>query len=80
MREQRVTASGISWKEVLFLVILHIVVFIFYSFDRYEPKIELSQICFFLNYSLGAMLINYVLLPRFLYRNKYLSFSIGFIV
>lgn len=80
MREQRITPAGIPWKEILFLVILHIVVFIFYSFDRYEPKIELSQICFFLNYSLGAMMINYLLLPRFLYRNRYLEFAIGFIV
>lgn len=80
IREQRVDSPGITWQEVLFLVILHIVVFIFYSFDRYEPKIELSQICFFLNYSLGALMINYLLLPRFLYRKKYLEFAIGFIV
>jgi LytS/YehU family sensor histidine kinase len=51
-----------------------VLVFLFYSFDRHQPNIELHQVIFFLNYAGAACLINYVLLPRFLYQNKQLEF------
>ena len=64
-------------KEIIFQVILHIVVFIFATYDRHHPEISQSEIVFFLSYALAAFVINYVLLPRFLYKNQYLAFFIS---
>tara|TARA_R110000744_G_scaffold5470_2_gene19460 strand:+ start:1048 stop:2103 length:1056 start_codon:yes stop_codon:yes gene_type:complete len=61
-------------NEILFQILLHIVVFLFFSFDRYEPEIQGFKIVTFLNYALGALVINYVLLPRFFYQKKYILF------
>ena len=66
-----------SVQETIFQLILFVVVFIFYSFDREDPEIEPDQVVFFLNYVAGVLVINYVLLPRFFYTKKYLSFFIG---
>ncbi len=44
------------------------------------PGIQEYQIAFFINYAIGAFIINYVLLPRFFYRKKYLLFFIFFIL
>lgn len=70
----------ISWKELLFQLLLHTVVFIFYSFDRTQSTIQPYHFGFFLNYTLAAALINYYLLPRFFYLKKYLIFSISVIM
>ncbi len=61
-------------KEVIFQIVLHMVLFIFFSFDRNEPKIHEYKIVAFINYALGALIINYILLTRFFYRKKYLLF------
>ena len=67
------------YKEVLFQVLLHGVVFVFYSYDRKNPQIESYQVVFFLTYAAAAFVINYLLLPRFLYRKKPLLF-VGYVV
>ena len=67
----------INWKEFVFQVVLHLLVFIFYSFDRTEPGIEPYQIAFFLNSAAAAAVINYVLLPKLFYKKKYLIFTIS---
>ncbi len=77
---QRNTGRSIPYKEVIFQVLLHVVVFIFYSYDRRNPQIESYQVVFFLTYALAALVINYLLLPKFLYRNKPLPFVIWTVV
>ncbi|WP_257670775.1 sensor histidine kinase [Parapedobacter tibetensis] len=61
--------------EILYQVLLLGIVFIFYSFDRVghgiETRVEGYEIAFFLNYTLVAFVINYGLLPKYLYRKKY---------
>lgn len=64
----------ISSKELLFQIILHLVVFIFFSFDKNQPQIQGHQIVFFLNYALANFFISYFLLPQFYYKKKYLYF------
>lgn len=71
---QKLSKSLISSKEVIFQLVLHALVFIFYSFDKDNPLITFQQIIFFLNYALAAFLINYLLLPRFFFQKKYLHF------
>ncbi len=61
-------------KEVVFQLLLHIVLFLFFSFDKNEPSIQEYKIMAFLNYAFGAFVINYILLPRFFYTKKYLLF------
>ena len=72
----RIAAQSLSYKEVLFQVLLHVVVFIFYSYDRRNPHIEPYQVVFFLTYAAASFVINYFLLPRFLYRKKHLRFIV----
>lgn len=63
-------------KELLFQIVLHVLVFIFYSFDKNNPQIEGHQLVFFLNYAVATFIISYALLPRFYYQKKYLQFFI----
>lgn len=65
------TSTG---KEVIFQIVLHIVLFLFFSFDRHRPQIEEFQIVAFLNYAMGTLVINYILLPKFFYSKQYLLF------
>ncbi len=76
-------AFYLSGREFLFQLTLHIIVLVFYALDSEHPvyhyKIEFYKIVFFLHYALANALISYVLLPRFLYKKKYLPF-VGFIL
>ncbi|GHB72953.1 hypothetical protein GCM10007390_28810 [Persicitalea jodogahamensis] len=72
--------SILPYKEVLFQVLLHVVVFIFYSYDRRNPRIEPYQFVFFATYATAAFVINYSLLPRFLYQKKHWQFILGVVV
>lgn len=74
--KERMHSSVLPWKEILFQVLLNITVFVFYSFDRRLPGIEVFQIYFYLNFAVAGLIINYYLLPRFLYKNRYLEFAI----
>ena len=67
-------------REVYFQVILHLLVFISFSFDRNPPRIEFHQVVFFLNYAVAAFIFNYLLFPRFLYRKRHLLFIIYAVV
>ncbi|MCB0662549.1 MAG: histidine kinase [Saprospiraceae bacterium] len=71
---QKTIASKVSIREVLFQVVLHILVFIFYSFDKKNPGIQQYQVVYFLTYSFAAFIINYILLPRLFYKKKYIWF------
>lgn len=64
-------------KEVFFQVVLHVVLFLFFSFDRNEPEIQQFKIMAFLNYAVGALIINYTLLPHFFYKKKYFKFFLS---
>lgn len=55
-------------------MLLHVVVFIFYAYDRRSPQIESYQLVFFATYATAAFVINYLLLPHYLYRKKHLQF------
>lgn len=66
------------YQELLFQVVLILLVFLFFSFDKKDPLIELHEIVFFMNYLVAALIIGYVLLPRFIYRKKYTSFLVYF--
>ncbi|MGI9553207.1 MAG: sensor histidine kinase [Aurantibacter sp.] len=59
---------------MLFQVFLHIVLFLFFSFDRENPGIQEHQVVFFMNYVVAALIINYILLPRLFYTKKYALF------
>ena len=77
--------KGLAWNkdfsaEVFFQIFLHIVLFLFVSFGKNQPQIQAYQIVFFINYAVGALLINYVLLPRFFYRKKYVPFFLFLIL
>lgn len=72
--------SIISIREAIFQLVLNAVVFVFYGYSRNNPQFEEYEYVFFLNYAVGALIINYWLLPSYIYTKKYLQFSIYFIV
>lgn len=74
---QKLSFLNNTSKEVVFQILLHIVLFLFFSFDKNEPSIQEFKIVAFLNYALGAFIINYVFLPRFFYKKKYLFFFLS---
>ena len=61
-------------KEILFQIVLHGILFLFFSFDRNQPQIQEYKIVAFINYALGALIINYILLPKYFYTKKYILF------
>lgn len=68
--------SRLTQKELLFQLVLNSVVFVFFAFDRRLPGIEAHQIFFYLNYAVAGLVINYVLLPKYLYKNRYGPFVV----
>lgn len=70
----------ISRKEFFFQIVLHLLVFLFYSYDRRHPEIDASEVIFFLSYALASVVIAYYLMPRFLYQKRYLLFFTGVLV
>ena len=73
-------ASRISTREILFQLILHLVVFLFYAYDKDYPHVTWIQLAFFLNYALAALIINYILLPKFYYSKKQVLFFVSVII
>jgi hypothetical protein len=67
-------------KEIIFQVILHVIIFSFYAISRKNPQIEEFEVAFFLNLTISALIINYFLLPKFFFKEKYIAFSIGVIL
>lgn len=65
-------------QEILFQIGLLSIVLIFFAYEKNKGTgdvvFDVPKIVFFLNYVVAAMIINYVLLPKFLYRKKYRSF------
>jgi hypothetical protein len=77
MRKMPKQESASVTKEIIFQIILHLVVFSFYAIDRKNPQIEESEVVFFINLAVVAFVINYVFLPRFFYKKKYLTFALA---
>ena len=71
---------GRTAQEVIFQLIFHALVFVFYSYNRKHPGVEEYQVVFFLAYAFAAFIINYFLLPRFFYKKKYLFFFLGLVL
>lgn len=67
-------------KELMFQLILIVIVFLFYAFDKNDPLIEGHEVVFFMVYVAAAMVVNYVLLDRFLYKKNYVAFFFWFVV
>ena len=63
-------------QERFFHVLFILIVFLFYSFDREHPLLELNEIVFFLNYACAAFIINFFLFPKFIYKKKYGYFAL----
>ncbi|MFS4418560.1 sensor histidine kinase [Maribacter sp. 2307ULW6-5] len=72
--DQRFAILSDAQKELLFQGVLHLVLFLFFSFDRNAPEIQEYKIVAFVNYALGAFVINYLFIPRYFYTKQYLRF------
>ena len=65
-------------KEILFQLIFHLVVFVFYAFERNQSVIEPYKYAYFINYAITAGVINYICLPIF-YKRKNAFVFVGLI-
>lgn len=72
--------SKISWREIIFQIAILALVFIFYCFDRHDMEIINYRVAFLSSYVIAATVINYGLLPRFLYQKKHISFILSIIL
>ncbi|PHI21113.1 histidine kinase [Lewinellaceae bacterium SD302] len=63
--------------EFLFQIVLHGLVLIFFAVSRSHPEISAAEWAYFALYALGCLAISYFLLPRYLYRRRYLLFGMG---
>ena len=63
---------NVEIKEWKFQAIVLVVLFFIYSFDKNNPSIGWDKLVFFIHYVLLAFIINYIFLPRFFYKKKYL--------
>jgi two-component system, LytTR family, sensor kinase len=64
-------------REILFQVVLHLIVLVSYASQKRHPEISVQELVYFLNYTFIAFVINYGLLPRYLYPKKYTAFFTG---
>ncbi|NJB86149.1 sensor histidine kinase YesM [Lewinella marina] len=69
--------SPITASEIGYQLLLHLVVFLFYAFDRTSPHLEPFEVTYFIQYTLATLLISYWLLPRYIYRHRYGRFLLG---
>ena len=60
---------NISKKELLYLTVSHLLLFLVTAVSMRDPEINLFEVCVFINYAIGAFIISYLLLARF-YTNK----------
>ena len=65
---------AISKKELVFQMVLVVLVFLFYTYDRNNPGLQWYQVVFFSSYVLAAAIIGYHLMPRYLYQKKHWQF------
>lgn len=72
---QQEMATKTFSRELIFQLILHAVVLALYGISRRDNVLSTQELSFFSNYALAAGLMNYLLLPRYLYRKRHLMFS-----
>ncbi len=60
---------SITKKEILYLTVSHLLLFLVTAVSKRHPQIELFEVLTFVLYSIGAFVISFILLPRF-YTNK----------
>lgn len=67
-------------KEIIYWALLFVLMFLFEAFNKRHPHINWSDIFFTLQYFLSSLFISYVLIPKLLYRKKYILFSLAIVV
>lgn len=57
--------SSISKKEIIYLILSHLLLFLVTAVSMRDPEIQVFEILTFINYAIAAFIISYHLLPRF---------------
>lgn len=69
----------ITKKEVLFQIILHLVILLFFGYSWQNETYSLDRVVFFVMYALGTLTITYYFMPNFLYKKKYWQFFVALV-
>lgn len=68
------TLGKVTSREIFFQIVLHVLLLLFFSLDKHATGIEEAKVVFFLHYSVWALVINYLLLPKYFYTKRYFWF------
>lgn len=68
--------QNLLWVEIGLLVFIALAFFFGTSF-REGQEINWTRLLFLFNYLLAALIINYVLLPNYYYKGRYMFFAVG---
>lgn len=68
------------WIEIGILVFIALAFFFGTSLSREGQEINWTRLVFLFNYLMAALVINYLLLPKYYYQGKYMHFAIGAIL
>lgn len=66
-------------KEIIYWSVLFVLIFFFEAYNKRHPHINWSDAFFTLQYFLSSLFISYVLIPKLLYQNKYILFSLAIV-
>lgn len=69
--------KNIDKREWLFQILFLGMLFLLFAIDRESPSIEVYEIVFFLAYVVFALIIGYVIIPKFFYTKKYGLFALS---
>ncbi|MBU2951449.1 histidine kinase [Tamlana agarivorans] len=76
------TFKKITLREILFQIVLHALVFVFYAYDGKTRTFDFEayRISSFFNYAIAGLMISYILIPTFFYKKKYIIFGANLIL
>ena len=64
-------------SEAVIHLFLWILYFVVIAYAKDYPHLSFDEVIFTVNYFVAIIIINYLMLPRFLYRQRYVGFIIG---
>ena len=67
--------NRITGNEVIYQIIVHILLFVTLSVSMRDPEIHLGEVLIFINYAIAALLIGFLIVPKF-YSDQNLTFLV----
>jgi sensor histidine kinase YesM len=69
-----------AYKEFIYQLVFLSILFLFFAFDKHDPRLAIDKVVFFLHYVSAGLFISYYLLPKYFYTKKYVALSVALLV